>query len=138
MLTVTTDSDYNSRHPTPSLRKWLPLAEGCFIYALTASGGVRRSIWAHKNTYRGARGSSTQTPPSLTVGTGETHNMFIECVAHNVACVVNAGDKAWFNIGLTSMKPFDSDEEGAEQLGAYQKELRRKLNAEWEAKCANG
>ena len=27
------------------------------------------------------------------------------------------------------MKPLDSDEEEAEQLGAYQKELRRKLHA---------
>lgn len=34
------------------------------------------------------------------------------------------------------MKPLDSDEEEAEQLGAYQKELRRKLTF-YRAKCAN-
>lgn len=43
----------------------------------------------------------------------------------SLACLIS--NIAWYTFGYTSMKPFDSDEEEAEQLAAYQKELIRKL-----------
>lgn len=53
--------------------------------------------------------------------------MVVVVVVRSLACLVSK--ISWYNFIFTSMKPLDSDEEEAEQLGAYQKELRRKLTA---------
>lgn len=129
---------------TPSIRlslgKWEPLADGCLELLFTVhtnwtprQGGLIGYSLGNRveNTFLGHAGVIKQTP-LLRLGDGyDVRDIMvivaIDCqwlVFHSLACLVS--NIAWHNVGDKSMKPLDSDEEEAEQLGAYQKELRRK------------